>query len=127
MRTKHARPAESSPLSVTSVGATGQGTRPAGGHRAGHRPMAGDSGPAYRDRPSTTPAYYRGRPADFWLDHFGQTRRRTASTADKKSSRKHADVPSGVSGIASLLSATLRQTARSYRTNVSRDNEAVSR
>lgn len=109
MRTKHTRPAESGPVSVTSVGAAGQGTRPTRGHRTRRRLIAGDPGTAYRDRPSTTPAYYRGRPASFWLDLFGQARRRAASTAGKESSRKRGDVPSGVSGIAPLLSTTPRQ------------------
>lgn len=109
MRTKHTRPAGSGPVSVTSVGAAGQGTRPARGHRTGRRPIAGDPGTAYRDRPSTTPAYYLGRPAGFWLDLFGQARRRAASTAGEKSSRKRGDVPAGASGTASLLSTTPRQ------------------
>jgi hypothetical protein len=109
MRTKHTRPAESGAVSVTSVGTVSQGTRPARGHRTGRRPIAGGPGPAYRDRPSTTPAYYRGRPASFWLDLFGQARRRAASTAGEKSSRERGDVPSDVSGNASLLGTTPRQ------------------
>ena len=109
MRTKHTRPTESGPVSATSVGAADGGIRPARGHRTRRRPIAGDPDAAYRDRPSTTPAYYRGRPASFWLDLFGQARRRAASTAGQESSRKRGDVPSGVSGIASVLSATPRQ------------------
>lgn len=30
-------------------------------------------------RPSTTPAYYQGRPAGLWLDAFGKDRRRSAA------------------------------------------------
>lgn len=103
MRTKHTLPAEGGPVSVTGLG------------------------PASRNRPSTTPAYYRGRPAEFWLDLFGQARRRAASAAGEKPSRERGDVPSGVSGIAFLPSTTPRQPARSCRAQVSRDNEAVSR
>jgi hypothetical protein len=96
-------------VSVTSGDAAGRETRPARDHRTERRPIVGDPDPAYQDRPSTTPAYYRGRPASFWLDHFGRARHRAASAAGQESSRKRGDVPSGVIDIASLLSATPHQ------------------
>jgi hypothetical protein len=104
MRTKHTRPTESGSVSVTSVGAADRGTRPARGHHRGRRPVADGPGPAYQDRPSVTPAYYRGRPASFWLGLFGQARRRAASAAGQESSRERGDVSAGGSGIASPLS-----------------------
>jgi len=73
MRKKDTWPAESGPTSVSGACATSQG------------PRAGT-------RPSATPAYYLGRPAGFWLDLFGRTRRGGASADDKKPSRERGHV-----------------------------------
>jgi hypothetical protein len=42
-------------------------------------------------RPSTTPAYYQGRPAGLWLEVFGKDRRRTAAVDEPATAR--GDVP----------------------------------
>jgi hypothetical protein len=72
MRKKDIWPAESGPTSVSGACATGQG------------PRAGT-------RSSTTPAYYLGRPAGFWLDLFGRTRPGGASADDRTPPRERGD------------------------------------
>jgi hypothetical protein len=49
-------------------------------------------------RPSTTPAYYQGRPAGLWLDVFGKGRRR--SSAVDKPATARVDVPAAQESLA---------------------------
>jgi hypothetical protein len=49
-------------------------------------------------RPSTTPAYYHGRPAGLWLNVFGRDRRRSA--ADGTPTTTRSDPPAADESVA---------------------------
>jgi hypothetical protein len=84
-----------SAVSITRAETASPVTRGRDDHLTGRHLAAVDDLDARRpDRPSTTPAYYLGRPASLWLDVFGRKGRRTTSTAGDRPSRERGDIRS---------------------------------
>lgn len=79
-------------MSDTRTESDGRVAQGRGDHPTGRHLTAVESHDATRAgrRPSTTPAYYQGRPAGLWLDAFGSGRRRSA--LDNKAATARDDV-----------------------------------
>lgn len=86
-------------MSVTRTESDGHVAQGRGDHPTGRHLTAVESQDATRAgrRPSTTPAYYQGRPAGLWLDVFGSGRRRSG---DGKPTTTRDDLPAADESVA---------------------------